>query len=249
MMTALIVDDEPIARRILREELAAFPEISVAGEAANGRQALEQIRALEPQVVFLDLEMPGLGGFEVIRQLEGPNLPFIIIVTAFEQHAIDAFEAGAIDYLLKPISEQRLKRAIERAIALSGRPRAIAEHAAKLTRVAAPKGGHEKIVGRHRSEYHLLDLDEVLAFQVENDTVWIVTARQRFEATQTMRAIEERLAGLAFERVHRQVIVNLNHVRKMTPLSSQRWLVTLSGGKEFTVSKRMAHRVRHILTW
>ena len=250
MMTALIVDDEPIARRVLREELSAFPEVSVAGEASNGREALDKIRTLRPNVVFLDLEMPGVGGFEVIRQLEGPELPFVIIVTAFQQYAIDAFEAGAIDYLLKPVSETRLKRAVDRARALTGKPRAVAEHVAELTRIGAPVTARPgKIVGRHRGEYHLLDLDEVLAFQVENETVWIITAQQKYEATQTMKAMEDRLSGQPFERVHRQVIVNLNHVRKMTPMSSQRWLMTLSDGKEFTVSKRLAHRVRHILTF
>jgi two-component system LytT family response regulator len=101
-MRALIVDDEPIARHVLREELELFPEVSVVGEAGDGREALQKIAKLQPEAVFLDLQMPVMSGFEVVRNLSGPALPIIVIVTAFDQHAIEAFEAGAVDYLLKP---------------------------------------------------------------------------------------------------------------------------------------------------
>src|SRR5664279_976960 len=121
-MKALIVDDEPIARRVLREELELFPEVSVVGEAGDGKEALEKIAKLQPEVVFLDLQMPVMSGFEVVRNLNGPRLPVIVIVTAFDQHAIEAFEAGAIDYLLKPVGEGRLRRAVERAQNLLGKP-------------------------------------------------------------------------------------------------------------------------------
>src|SRR5579884_3028171 len=104
-MTALIVDDEPIARRVLREELEIVPEVRVVGEAGDGKQALQEIARLQPDVVFVDLQMPVMSGFEVVRNLSGPHLPVIIVVTAFDQHAIEAFETGAVDYLLKPVSE------------------------------------------------------------------------------------------------------------------------------------------------
>jgi DNA-binding LytR/AlgR family response regulator len=104
-------------------------------------------------------------------------------------------------------------------------------------------------VGRAGQEYFLLDLDDVLAFQAEREIVWIVTARQRYMATQSLRAIDERLHGSVFHRIHRSVLINVNHVRKMTPLSSQRWLLTLSNAQEFIVSKRLAGTVRRILQW
>src|SRR5664280_3469778 len=113
-ITTLIVDDEPIARRVLREGLEAIPGIEITGEAANGRDALRQIAGLKPELVFLDLQMPVMSGFEVVRSLKEPPLPVIVIVTAFDQHAIQAFEAGAIDYLLKPVTEARLQKAVER---------------------------------------------------------------------------------------------------------------------------------------
>ena len=110
-----------------------------------------------------------------------------------------------------------------------------------------PRG--RKVVGRAGAEYYLLDLDDVLAFQAEREIVWILTARQRYMATQTLRNVDERLRGSVFQRVHRNALVNVNHVRKMSPLSSQRWLLTLSNGQEFIVSKRQASAVRRMLQW
>lgn len=120
-MKTLIVDDEPIARSVLRETLGAFPPVLIVGEAENGKQALQQIADLQPDLVFLDLQMPVMGGLEVVRKLGGGHVPVIVIVTAFDQHAIEAFEAGAVDYLLKPVSEARLQKAVDRALSLQGR--------------------------------------------------------------------------------------------------------------------------------
>ena len=247
----LIVDDEPVARQILRDELISVADIEVVGEAEDGNQALRQIGSLRPDLVLLDLQMPGLGGFEVIQKLPEGILPVIIIVTAYDQHAIRAFEAGALDYLLKPVSRDRLDKALDRARGLRGRTRDVAESLVQLNEVAdAPASPRtRKIVGRAGEEYHLLALDEVLAFQAEREIVWIITARQRFMATQTLRGIENRLRGGVFQRVHRSALVNVNHVRKMTPLSSFRWLLTLSNGQEFIVSKRQARNVRQMLQW
>jgi DNA-binding LytR/AlgR family response regulator len=250
VMTALIVDDEPIARRVLREELELFPEIAILGEAADGKDALQKIEKLRPEVVFLDLQMPVMSGFEVIRNLTGPNLPVIVIVTAFDQHAIEAFEAGAIDYLLKPVSEARLRTAVERARNLVGRPAEIAANAGRIAS-AQPPGAiqSKKIVGRNGEEYFLLDIEEILAFQAERELVWIITPKQRLLATQSLRAIEERLGEPHFQRVHRNAIVNVNHIRKMSALTSQRWLITLSNSLQIIVSKRQAHNIRQILRW
>src|ERR1041385_150406 len=121
VMKAMIVDDEPIARGVLREGLELLPDVVVVGEAGDGKEALQKIAKLQPEIVFLDLQMPVMSGFEVVRNLNGPNLPVIVIVTAFDQHAIQAFEAGAIDYLLKPVSETRLRTAVERAQHLLGK--------------------------------------------------------------------------------------------------------------------------------
>jgi len=249
-MKALIVDDEPIARRVLREGLEAFPEVHVVGEAGDGKEALQRIAKLQPDLVFLDLQMPVLSGLEVVRHL-APPLPVIVIVTAFDEHAIQAFEAGAIDYLLKPVSETRLRRAIERANAMMGRPDEIAAHTDRIASAVQPPGAlrNRKIVGRNGEDYYILETQDVLAFQAERELVWIVTAKQRLLATQTLRAIEERLADPEFQRVHRNAIVNVNHIRKMSAISSQRWLITLSNSLQLVVSKRQAHNIREILHW
>jgi two-component system, LytTR family, response regulator len=245
-MRTLIVDDEPIARKILREELDLMPGIEIVGEADNGLHALEQIERHRPDLVFLDLQMPEMGGFEVIRNLRAGSIPAIVIVTAFDQHAIEAFDAGAVDYLLKPVHEARLRKAVQRARNTQGRPRLLAERAEQLANLS---GGARKIAGRNGEEYILLDASEVLAFQAEGELVWIATAKSRYLATQSLRAIEGRMPGTTFQRVHRNAIVNVNHVRKMSAMSSQRWLLTLSNGLELIVSKRQAHRVREILRW
>src|ERR1700726_1249074 len=249
VMKALIVDDEPIARRVLREELELFREVLVVGEAGDGKEALQKIAKLTPDVVFLDLQMPVMSGFEVVRNLREPPLPVIVIVTAFDQHAMEAFEAGAIDYLLKPVSEARLRTAVERARTLQGKPAEVAARLDRIASVAEPSNAprNKKVVGRNGEEYFFLDVDDVLAFQAERELVWIVTSKQRLLATQSLRLLEERLALPQFQRVHRNAIVNVNHVRKMSALSSQRWLITLSNSLQLTVSKRQAHSIRSIL--
>ena len=236
---------------MLREGLEALPGVTVVGEAANGREALQQIGEVRPDLVFLDLQMPVMGGFEVVQQLGGGHLPVVVIITAFDEHAIEAFEAGAIDYLLKPVSEARLRKAVERARSLSNRPLDNANAVAAIASAAAPSSAtaNRKIVGRSGAEYFLLDTDEILCFQAEGELVWIVTPKQRLLATQSLRKIEERLKGQQFQRVHRNAIVNVNHVRKMTAMSSQRWLITLSNSLQIIVSKRQAHHIRGILHW
>ena len=250
-MKTLIVDDEPIARRVLREELEAVSDVKIVGEAENGKQALQQIAELQPDLIFLDLQMPVMGGFEVVRKLRGGHLPIVVILTAFDQHAIEAFDAGAVDYLLKPVGEERLRKALERARNLHKNPLDVADEVARITAASAPSNSvsGRKIVGRNGGEYFLLDPDEILAFHAEGELVWIVTPKQRFLATQTLRVIEDRLKGQQFERVHRNAIVNVNHVRKMSAMSSQRWLITLSNSLQLIASKRQAHHIRSILHW
>jgi two-component system LytT family response regulator len=251
-MKTLIVDDEPVARRVLREELEAFHEVVIIGEAENGKQALERISDLRPDLVFLDLQMPLMGGFEVVQRLGGGPLPVIVIVTAFDEHAIRAFDAGAIDYLLKPVSATRLHKAVRRAWGLKNKPLEIANDVAQIAAAASSPNGpapSRKIVGRNGADYVLLDVGEILAFQAEGELVWIVTAKQRLLATQTLRLIEIRLKEQSFQRVHRNSIVNVNHVRKMSAMSSQRWLITLSNALQVVVSKRQAHNIRKILHW
>jgi two-component system, LytTR family, response regulator len=248
----LIVDDEMIARQVLREVLDTIDGIKVIGESDNGKDALQQILTLEPDLVFLDLQMPVMGGFEMIRHLGGTRLPVIVIVTAFNQHAIQALDAGAVDYLLKPVRGERLQASVERAKRMLGKPQTIARDLANIaSSFAAPPSllvPPQKFVGRVGREYFLLDADEVLALQAEGELVWLITEKRKFLANQSLRTLEIRLPS-TFQRVHRNAIVNVKHVRKMSALTSHRWLMTLANEMEFVVSKRQAHHIRHILQW
>ena len=246
ILKTLVVDDEPVARQILREELSAMNGIEVVGEAEDGFQALERIAELQPDLVLIDLQMPGKGGFDVIRELDVDAMPTLVIVTAFDQHAIEAFDAGAVDYLLKPVSAERLAKCIERVRMIRRSPALQARHNANLQEAA---GRPSKIVGKLGEEYHLLDSNHVLAFQADRELVWIVTRKQRYLATQPLKVIQAKLNGLRFARIHRGSLVNLDHVAKMAPMSSQRWLLTLVDGQEFIVSKRQAGQVRQLLSW
>lgn len=249
-MKTLIVDDEQIARKVLREELESIQDVDIVGEADNGAAALEKIAQERPDLVLLDLQMPVMGGLDVVRQLKyGTHMPVIVIVTAYDRYALQAFEAGAIDYLLKPVGPDRLAVSIERARKLAGPE--VVEKIAQLQEMGDPSAAPRtaRIVGRVGEEYYLLSADEIYAFQAERDLLWIVTAKQRYLATQTLKVLEQRLRNTAFRRIHRNALVNVDHVRKMSALSSQRWLITLKNDQEFVASKRQAGSVRKLLHW
>src|SRR5271154_4094891 len=159
-LRTLIVDDEPIARKILREELSTFADVEVMGEADNGILALEKISTDHPDLVLLDLQMPVMGGLEVVRNLRhGTHMPVIVIVTAYDEYALKAFEAGAIDYLLKPVAGERLAEAVERAKRLTGKE--TAERLAQLQQIADQPAISQprRIVGKIGEEYFLLSAE------------------------------------------------------------------------------------------
>lgn len=249
-LKTLIVDDEPVARKVLREELESIPDVEIVGEADNGAGALNRIAEQRPDVVLLDLQMPGMGGLDVVSKLKrGSYLPVIVIVTAYDQYALQAFDAGAVDYLLKPVGQRRLTEAIEKAKRLTRRE--AVERVAQLQEIADSTATPRtrRIVGKAGEEYFLLSTDEIYAFQAEGDLVWIITAKRKYLATQTLKALGERLRNTAFHRIHRNALVNVDHVRKMSALSSQRWLVTLGNDQEFIASRRQARAVRELLNW
>lgn len=247
-LRTLIVDDEPIARKVLREELDSFHDVEIIGEADNGAVALERISAEHPDLVLLDLQMPGMSGLEVVRNLKsGRHMPVIVIVTAYDQYAIQAFEAGAIDYLLKPVGGERLAEAVQRAKRLTGRD--AAERLAQLQQLADQPAipQSRRIVGKIGEEYFLLNTNEIYAFQADGNIVWIITAKKKYLATQTLKVLDERLKNTSFQRIHRNALVNVDHVRRMSMLSSQRWLITLANDQEFIASKRQAGGIRQLL--
>ncbi|HUQ94872.1 MAG TPA: LytTR family DNA-binding domain-containing protein [Bryobacteraceae bacterium] len=235
-MRVMIADDEPVARQVLREMLEEIPGVIVAGEACNGAEALEQARRLDPDILLLDLQMPGMDGFQVAQMLPGKRRPSVIFVTAYHKHALEAFDAGALDYLLKPVRKERLEAALEKAKA----------HAPSKPAAAQDL---RKIVGKRGSDLHLLDPAEVIAFQAEGDLVHIITAAGRYYASHSLKALEEKLPPHRFRRVHRSTIINTDQIRKISPLSSKRWMLRMSNGMEVVVSKRLAGVIRAETQW
>ncbi|MFM2126504.1 MAG: hypothetical protein RL328_2955 [Acidobacteriota bacterium] len=227
-MRILIADDEPVARQILREHLESMPDIEIAGEATSGTEAASQILALRPDLVLLDQHMPELDGLTVARNLSRPA-PLVIFVTAYQEHALDAFEVGAVDYLLKPVRRERLEKAIDKA---------------RKLHKPEPKPAAKKIAGRKGPDIYLLDPADIIAFQAEGELVHILTGNQKYLAEAPLKALEQEPALAAFRRVHRSTLINTDHIRKISPLSSRRWLLQLSNGFEAIVSKRLASTIR-----
>lgn len=251
-LKALLVDDEQMARKALRDELEQVPGVVVIGEAENGKAALQMIERDSPDLVFLDLQMPELGGFEVIQCLgQHPYPPVVVVVTAFDQHAIQALEAGAVDYILKPAGQTRLMQSVERAHRLKLNPAEAAAELRKIEKVVEPvvEGWSRKIVGKTGEEFVLLSPAEVFAFKAEGEVVWIITNSKKYQAMHTLSELQTRLQNTVFCRIHRNAIVNMDHIRKMSAMSSQRWLITLANNLEFIVSKRQAHSVRQMLSF
>ena len=198
--------------------------------------------------------MPTLGGFDVIRRLpsSGKDSHWLLSSRRSISTRFRRFETGAIDYLLKPVGQDRLAQAVDPRDQALHSPRCVRpEQLATMQEVAELSQDRpaRRIVARSGEEYLLLNAEEVLAFQAEGELVWIVTAKKRYLATQSLKAVQLKLQNTSFRRIHRKALVNIDHVRKMSTLSSQRWLVTLSNGQEFIVSKRQAQSVRQLLSW
>lgn len=238
-MRVLIADDEPVARQVLREHLEDMPGVNIVGEAASGLAATELIEKLNPDVVLLDLQMPGIDGFGVARSLKDAVSPVVVFVTAFDSHALEAFNIGAADYLLKPVRRDRLATALARAKQRLQAPPQMKPPAEPLA----------KIVGRLGADYFMLDPAAVIAFFAGDEIVHILTASGKYQTDHTLKSLEDRLPADRFRRIHRKTIINVDHIRKISPLSSKRWLLKMSNGLEVVVSKRMAGVIRAETRW
>jgi two-component system, LytTR family, response regulator len=253
-LRALIVDDEPIARRGIRARLAGTG-IEVAAECGDGEEAVRAIRELAPDLVFLDVQMPGLDGFAVIQAVGADAMPTVIFVTAYDAHALRAFEAHALDYLLKPIDDERFALALARARvriaerrdgALGRRLRAmLVESEASTTPVlAGVPAPSSRIPIRDRGRIVLLDADEVTWVEADGDYVRVHAGGRGYLVRETMAAIEARLDPARFARIHRSAIVNISRVRELTALPNHDYVIVLRDGTRLRSSRRYADRLR-----
>ncbi len=235
MIRVLIVDDEQTARERLRHLLDLVPGVEVAGEAADGEQAIARIAELRPDLVLMDIQMPGCSGLEVVASLPSPR-PKIVFCTAFDQYAVDAFELHAVDYLLKPVNRIRLAHAIGRARAetASGVDRAL--QAVRPTTL--------RLLARVSDRYRVIPLSDAVYFSSGDRLTTLHTREREYVVDPTLNELEERLDPACFFRISRAAIVNLNAVTEVLPLTGGVADVLLSGGARLEVSRR---RVKDLL--
>jgi two-component system LytT family response regulator len=223
----LIIDDESHARRYLRELLDGEPQVEVVGEGANGAEAVERIRDLSPEIVFLDIQMPGLDGFGIIDQVMGPRSPLFIFVTGYSEYAVKAFEIDAVDYLSKPFDKERLSVSVERALRrLTSRVPSVGLRK-WLSRLSIKDDG--RIV--------FLPVDEIVWIEAANKYVVIHTAKGSHISRQTIQCLEEKLDPKDFVRIHRSTLVRKAAVRGLHPLFHGDYIVKLANGAEVTLSR------------
>lgn len=239
-LLALVVDDEPLVRRDLVRLLGAQPGVRVAGEAAHGLEALARIEALAPDVVFLDIQMPELDGLGVVAALDPATAPLIVFVTAYDRYALQAFEAHAVDYLLKPFDAERLARTVGRV-----RERRAGARALDLERVTtallAPRGGGvrylDRLAARGVRDTVVVPLDEVRWIEAADNYVRLHAASGTHLSRRTMRDLERLLDPAAFARIHRSTIVRLSAVRGLRPFGDGDWEVLLHDGTRLTLTR------------
>jgi two-component system LytT family response regulator len=245
----LIADDEPPARAKLRRFLDVDPEISVAGEAASGTEAVEMIGRLRPDLVFLDIQMPGADGFGVLQAIDPAALPHVVFVTAYDEHALRAFEVHAVDYLLKPFDTDRFRTALARAKErVRARPPAGAdgldERIRRVLAEARPAPAYlERVLVRTGMRAVFLRTDEVDWLEAEENYVRLHAGAESYLVRGTLAGLEERLDPARFIRVHRSHIVNLASIRELHPWSHGDWMIVLRDGRELMLSRRYRDRI------
>ena len=239
-MRILVVDDERLARERLIRLLAHQPGVDVVGEASDGLAALEAIKSLKPDAVLLDIQMPGLTGMEVAAALPPGTTPAIVFVTAYDQYAVRAFELNAVDYLMKPVEEDRLCHALNRLRGREVRPPSGALFADQPL---------QRLVGKHLNRLHVLPTDTIEAFVTSDELVFAVTANGRFLIERTLRDLELLLPRDKFARVHKQTIVNLEKLAVLEPIAKGGATARLRCGEIIEISRRYAHDLRQSLGW
>jgi len=237
-LTALVVDDEPIARRAIVRLLDADPEIDVLGECGDGASAVEAIRAQSPDLVFLDIQMPAMTGLDVVAAIGAHRMPATIFVTAYEQYAVRAFEANAVDYLVKPFSRERFATTLQRAKSrLSAAGDAQARILQALESLRQRDEYLERIAVRVDEHVIFVAVDDIVWIKANRNTVQIHLADRIHELRETMAALAARLDPRRFARVHRSAIVNVQRVRTIHPWFNGHHVVTMDNGQQLRMSR------------
>jgi two-component system LytT family response regulator len=264
---AIIVDDEPLARRGIEIRLGGHPDVEVVAQCENGREALAAIMREQPDMVFLDIQMPGLSGLDVLARLPHQSIPLIVFVTAFDRYALDAFEAHALDYLLKPINDTRFNQALGRVRDALLQRDAVAQREKLMQLLAATQGSGAIDEQQLREQLDAVrgpEYPEVLPIRDDSVTVrvnvtsidWIDAAGdymcvhadgRTYVLRETMKSLESILDPQVFQRVHRSTIVNVKRVRRLRPHTNGEYFLTLEDGQEIKLSRSYRDRVDQLL--
>ena len=262
MIRTVIVDDEPLARRGIRARLERAGGYAIVAECGSGREAIAAIREQAPSVVFLDVQMPGIDGFGVIDQIGADQMPVVIFVTAYDTHALRAFEAHAFDYLLKPIDDDRFavtldrarRRVVEReesevarrlaALMHDLRPALDAADVGRQSEPGPPAPQPNRIAIRDRDRVLFVEVSDIDWIGADGDYIRIHARGKSHLVRDTMAAMEQRLDAASFVRIHRSAIVNVSRIRELRPYSSREYAVILHDGTRLRLSRRYRDRLR-----
>lgn len=237
--TVLVCEDEPLARETLRDFIAAHPQLQLVGEAGDGRQALQMADALAPALVFMDIQMPEMNGLDVVRQLQVQ--PAIVFTTAYDQHAVTAFELNAVDYLLKPFSQQRFDQSVARVLAEGAAPREQALAALQSPAVAEPL---QRILVRDRGRIFPLAVAEIEYLKSDSKYTLVAARGQHYFVRVALQDLEPRLNPERFLRVHRNAIVNLDFVESMKPDEQSQLDIHMRDGTQLLANREASKRLR-----
>jgi len=241
-ITCIIIDDEKLARELLHEFLESFPKIEIVAECERGKDAVEAIGALKPDLIFLDVQMPGMNGFEVLEKIE--HDPYVIFTTAYDQYAIKAFEKNAVDYLLKPLDEERFTLAVNRALTRKKLEQNNIEDLLKGIRGERKENYESHIFVQKSEKLFNLPVDEIIYLEASGDYTIITTKADQFVSSSGIGKLEEIMNPDMFIRVHRSTIINLNFLKEIERHFNGGMIVKMQSGKSFPVSRTYAKVIR-----
>lgn len=241
-MNVVIIDDEPLARAIIKEYLEAHAHVHVAAECNNGLEGLKAIQQYKPDLIFLDVQMPKINGFEMLELVD--DAPAVIFTTAFDEYAMKAFDAHAVDYLLKPFTQERFDRAIKKWSEANG---ANASTHALLETAAASPAQNSRIVVKSGSHIKIIPVPEIHYIEAADDYVKVVTKEGGFLKSQTLAHYEKVLDSSLFVRCHRSLMVAVQHITRIDPYEKESFVAVLKSGAKIPVSKSGYTRLRQAL--
>ncbi|HEX4807571.1 MAG TPA: LytTR family DNA-binding domain-containing protein [Bryobacteraceae bacterium] len=247
--TTLLVDDEPLAREGLRVLLARDPDVLAIHEARNGREAVQIIRGNRPDLIFLDVQMPEMDGFAVVQEVGAEQMPTVVFVTAHDKYAIQAFEINAVDYLLKPVTEERFAKALARAkISLQSQSGHDAgrQILSLLETIAAPRRSLKRLAVRSAGKTVFVDIEDIDWIEAAENYVQLHAGRAEHLLHVTMNALEKHLDPDLFLRIHRSVIVNVRRIKELQPVMHGEYVITLADGVRLQSGRMYAEKMKSL---